>query len=381
MSSKLNLMPEEELILLCARTSQDKNSEIRIKRLIKSEINWEQIVYIASSHGLKPLLYFNLKNYADQITFNISILKDFYLNNTHKNLFFLGEMMRILHVFEKNNITAIPYKGSIMAINGYGNLAFRQFGDIDLYINKKDINKIKEILKNEDYRLKLDIIDSNEEYYLKSQRELKFIKDNLIIETQWNVVGISFSYPDGNYFPLDHDLKHLIVNNNDIRTFSDEDLILILSLHVAGHLWGRLSWLCDLAELIKNTEKINWQKVMDKAHFLAIDRILYLNLSLINKLFEVELPDEVRERIFEDPVIDNLEKDVLKNIFTPDKFSFLERISLRFKMRERPSNRFKDVIRTLFIPTYHDFSDLTLPKPLYFLYYIIRPFLLFRRYR
>lgn len=381
MNLKLNLKSEEELILLCARTSMDMNTKIRIHKLIKGEINWPDVLNKASFHGLKPLLYLNLKNYHDNIPIDMSLLKDYFLNNTRKNLLFLAEMLRILQVLKDNDITAIPYKGPLMAIYAYGNLALREFGDIDIYINKSDIEDVKKILNDEGYKNTLKLDSSKETYYIKSQRELNFKKNDLIIEIHWNVSGFSFSFPNEFYFPINQDFKSITMNNQEMKIFSDEDLILILSVHVAGHIWGRLSWICDIAELIKNSEGIDWQLIIKKARYLAIERILYLNLSLSTKLFDLKLPKKVQDSINKDPLIENLEKQVLKLIFTPEKFSFRNKVNLRFKMREKKQNGLKDIIRILIIPRSDEWNSFDKNGPMALLYLLKRPIQIINRLR
>lgn len=375
----MNLKPEEELILLCSRTSMDKEADIRIKELINGEVDWDQVMYKASFHGLKPLLYLNLKNYSDQLNVDLSFSKDYLLNNARKNLLFLGELLKILKTFKNDEIIAIPYKGPVMAIDTYGNLALREFGDLDIYINKKDIENVKNVLKDSSYKKTLKLNSSKEAYYLKSQRELKFKKDELMIEIHWNVAGFSFSFPNEVYFPINQDFRSITLYNQEIKVFTNEDLILILSLHVAGHIWSRLSWICDIAELIMNSEDINWELVTDKARYLAIERILYLNLSLSQKLFDLTLPKNIQKSIKEDSMVEVLEKQVFKLIFSPDNFSFRNKVSLRFKMRENKLNGFKDILRILTIPQSDEWNSYGENVPMGLLYLLKRPLQIIHR--
>nr|WP_054858942.1 nucleotidyltransferase family protein [Methanobacterium formicicum] len=150
---------------------------------------------------------------------------------------------------------------------------------------KKDFNKVKRILLHENYEAVMNLNESKESEYIKFQREYKFrnITNNILLEIQWNPIGFSFSLSNFRYFPANN-FKSISLNELDVETFTDEDLILILSIHVAGHMWSRLSWLFDLAELIKRSETINWNQLMEKSHYLSIKRILSLNLSLSKKI-------------------------------------------------------------------------------------------------
>ena len=58
-----------------------------------------------------------------------------------------------MKLLESNGINAIPYKGPVLANLAYGNLSFREFGDIDILINKSDALKAKEIMISNGYEL------------------------------------------------------------------------------------------------------------------------------------------------------------------------------------------------------------------------------------
>ncbi len=49
----------------------------------------------------------------------------------------MGELCRLVKIFQSENITLIPYKGPILSIQAYGNISLREFGDIDIFIDKK----------------------------------------------------------------------------------------------------------------------------------------------------------------------------------------------------------------------------------------------------
>ena len=54
-------------------------------------------------------------------------------------------------------------------------------------------------------------------------------------------------------------------------------------------------WICDISELIKNQENINWNETLKKAERLNIKRILLINLFLAKKfLFDFEIPKEIQ---------------------------------------------------------------------------------------
>ena len=68
-------------------------------------------------------------------------------------MFFLtGELLRLLDLFEQNQIPAVPYKGPALGVAIYGKLSLRQFADLDILIPEKDVWKATDLLINRGYR-------------------------------------------------------------------------------------------------------------------------------------------------------------------------------------------------------------------------------------
>jgi len=53
------------------------------------------------------------------------------------NFFLTKELLELLTLFEAHCIPASPYKGPALAIMAYGNLALRQFSDLNILVHKR----------------------------------------------------------------------------------------------------------------------------------------------------------------------------------------------------------------------------------------------------
>ncbi|MGI6483983.1 MAG: nucleotidyltransferase family protein [Methanobacterium sp.] len=379
----LKLKKEDELLIYLVQTSLNHETEIEVKNLFENGVDMDYLFAKASYHGLSPLVYCSLKNYQDNLTENVwRSWEDNFFRNTQKNLLFMGELLKLLQIFNKNNIIVIPYKGPIMALYSYGHLSLREFRDLDIYINKSDFYNVKKILVNENYETVLNLDSSKEEEYMKSQREYKFKNkyNGLNLEIHWNVAGFSFSFPYESSFPISKNLFKIIsINDQEIKMFSDEDLLLILSLHSAGHLWSRLLWVCDIAELIKGSEGMDWDQIIEKAKYLAIERILYLNLSLSQIIFNLKLPKKVQNCIKDETQVEILEEQVLNLIFNSENVNIFSKVKLRFNMRENKINGFKDIIRILITPRSSEWNSFQENIPIKLLYILKRPVQIIKR--
>ena len=263
----------------------------------------------------------------------------------------LGELLKLLDLFEKEGIIAIPYKGPLLAISAYKNLVLRQFDDLDIVVNKNNILKVKEILISNNYTPQFDLDGFKERRFIQSQREYKFFNSEteINLEIQWQFQGVSFSVSDDLGFTDPKNIETIEINNKRISSLSPENMLLVLCIHASGHYWERLSWICDVSELIQS-KNIDWEYTIKKAEELGIKRLLWVNLFLAVDLLGLNLPDDISKHL-ESKTIQNLGFIVKKRIFIPYSDNFFRSASLRLKIREKRSHQIQDGLKIMFLPT------------------------------
>lgn len=380
---EMELTIEYKLLLLCARTKITEEIEEEIKYLIQQDIDWDYLLKISTKHRLIPLLYFQLNSVCpDSLPSKImEYLKTYCNENARKNLLLTWGLMKILKLFEYHDIHAIPYKGPVLASLAYRNIALRQFGDIDLLIKKSEIVKAKDVLISSGYKLH-NSIHIDDSYYMELEPEYQFIDKsmNFTLEIKWKYSGNFFSLPEPEI--LSCELENMDINNFKVSTFSTVNHLLILCIHNAKHDWKRLSWICDISEFLKSNRGIDWSEIQEKAGKLHIKRVLMINLILARDLFGLELPFVVLNQINRDQQAMKISSEVKERILVKKDRSpnLFEKFVLDISKREKLKYGLLDSIKCLTKPTYADFQDFPLPKFLYGLYFLIRPFLLIKRY-
>lgn len=144
---------EDELLLCCARSHVDPKTAERIQNLLQEDLDWIYLIGTAFQHRVLPLLYSSLKNTSlkgvPQVILNQ--LHSHFHANTQNNLFLTKELLILLELFADHNISAIPFKGPVLAASAYGDLAWRQFSDLDILVHKQDFLKAKDLLIRHGY--------------------------------------------------------------------------------------------------------------------------------------------------------------------------------------------------------------------------------------
>ena len=102
----------------------------------------------------------------------------------------------VLDLLKSKDIVAIPYKGPVLTIQTYGNLAFREFDDLDIFIQKNNILIAKTLLIQHGYLPQLKLNKDQDDLHLKFQREYKLInpKNEVSVEIQWSFSGMCCSF-------------------------------------------------------------------------------------------------------------------------------------------------------------------------------------------
>ena len=139
---------EVRLLLDCARTCLDAQRASRIKSLVSKDIEWAYLLRMARGHGVMPLLYRTLNSTCSDAVPKPTLeeLREHFYANAGRNLFLTKELLKIVQFLKAHGIPSIPYKGPVLAASVYGNLAFREFGDLDLLVREREYQRAQDLL-------------------------------------------------------------------------------------------------------------------------------------------------------------------------------------------------------------------------------------------
>lgn len=373
---------EHELLLCCARTIAAPDTIVRLRRLAVKTLDWEYLFLLARRHAVVPLLYVQLERHASDVVPNefLRKLKQYYLENSARNTVLTAELCRLIGLFAAAGVEAIPYKGPALASFAYDNLALRRFVDLDVIVKKSDVLKAREILLNEGYAPTKSLSLTQQELLLRTQHNMQFAGDNrrLIVELHWEVAPHLFA-SSVSAEKLWQDLVPIEISRTQVKTLSADDLLFSLCIHGSRHLWERLSWICDVAELIQR-HTFNWTRLLERAATADTERMFLLGLFLAERLLDARLPPEVKHRCAADERLESLAQNVVAHLFngtTHVPATSREIFKYNFRVRKTLGARARYLLYA-FRPTDSDLRGRSFPSALNFVYYLIRPFRLLR---
>ncbi|HEX7296503.1 MAG TPA: nucleotidyltransferase family protein [Pyrinomonadaceae bacterium] len=373
--------PEHELLLCCARTQSDKKVSEQLQTLAATSIDWDYLFKLARRHSVLPLVYRQLQTHASHLVPDdqLNRFRVNYQENVARNLVLISELTAITRAFADEGIESVPFKGPALAVMAYGDLSLRRFVDLDVIVKKEDVFRARNVLSKAGYTASLPLDEHQQSVLLRTQHCVQFRRDNgrMIFELHWNVASDLFASP----VSAPEFWQRLIqfeVNGERVKSFSADDLLFALCVHGSRHIWERLSWICDIAELIQR-EQLNWAALIDRATTTDSERMFYLGLFLAERLLGTRLPPEVKSRIEADHYLQVLTDGISARLFSGTEHipaTSGQVFRFNFNLRKSWRGRARYFAFTL-KPNDVDLSGVWLPRPLYFAYYLMRPMRLF----
>jgi hypothetical protein len=375
--SSAAIQSEGEFDLLCALASKDFSPE-QIERLAHwdwSAVDWNEFLRLAEHHGVLPLAARNLIGSSCALPAEIGqLFRSGYEANLRRSLWFTAELARIAQQFERRQLRVLPYKGPALAQSLYGDPGLRSFSDLDFLVTATDFERAKEALAEIGYRPGKELSPAAGRLWLRTGYERSFdsTAGRNLVELQWRVLP--------HFYAIDLDVPELltragreVVGGCVVPSLSPEDLLLVLCLHAAKHLWTRLIWVVDIAETLR-TQSIDYSQVLERARKYGIVRVLGVSFWLVKNVLRVELPQPAEEMIEVDSQVSLLGAEFAGRLAGGAAYDLesSEYFRLLLKLRERTRDRWRYLWRLIWTPGASDVAAVQLPEILFPLYRIIR---------
>jgi Uncharacterised nucleotidyltransferase len=371
-SEKFAFSPEFQLLLACSVSGKESDGR---RMRAEASLNWSHVLRLAEHHNVIPLVYQALRQIPDEVPPAIlDELRTRFDHNARKNLRFAAELTRILECLESHGIAAVPFKGPVLAEAVYGNLALREFSDLDIFVQPANFLRAKETLRSLGYAPGWQLSAVEESAYLATGYECSFDgpAGRNLLELHWGVLPA--------FYAVDFDIEGFFqraacnkFGDGTVKTLSQPDLLLTLCVHAAKHAWIRLCWLRDIAG-VSRSPSFAWNAVWRQARDLGIERIVRISLLLANRLLAANIPHMEKRR--DDAEIEALCERIARDMPESEQYSTesLRYFRLMLQLRERRSDRLRFALRLLFTPSVGEWSVVRLPAPLFPLYRVIRLF-------
>ncbi|MEZ4747626.1 MAG: nucleotidyltransferase family protein [Calditrichia bacterium] len=368
-------------LLLHAASEQLGHPVASALPLAPSPLNWQHVLYLAKRHRLTAILHGYLTSHPEMQPPELltKALNSYCLAQTRQHLLKAGELRQIITATQSNGITIIPYKGPVFGETAYGSLALREFSDLDLLVQPKDLPAVTDILSKQGYQVNSELPSDWQQVVTSPNTKditLSGADRSIYLELHWQLARTyqGFDLPIRQLFERAISSEWMDIY---LPLLSPEDTLLVHSFNAAKDRWNRISLIVDIAMLLKSCPELDWDYLMQTAEHYHLDRRLKLALWLPMALFGIKLPEHLISNINTDTAIQKLGNEVLRWHASEKEISFwgIRKNLFTMRMHEHPPYRrrvARRFIREIFTPGAIDRATLLLPGYLQLLYIPLR---------
>jgi len=374
-----NLKNEEKLLIQLSRKELSSNNLSYINESLgKYDIDWDYLLNLARIHGVTSFIYLNLSGHFQNLIHKAVLgrIKDSYMENSKKSLFLSSVLLDILYNLDEIGIKAIPLKGPVLSQILYGDVTVRDFSDIDILVDKKDIIKTREFLISRDYVPQFDLINDQQDYYINSHYYyLNFFRTDhkVIVDLHWATSASNYSFSRGMEYYI-RKLENIDFFNKQLSVLRKEDLLLLLCIHGCKHQWVELKWVCDIAELVESKDDMDFKYLIEESRALNCTKMFHFALQSANQIYDCVRDSYMNEILKYMKSYGHRKEQAYGMIFsrrnkTNNKFKGLFFFP---KLMDIKKDRFLYFYNNYVCPTPIEFSMISVGGRLFFVYYFLR---------
>jgi hypothetical protein len=334
-----------DLLVCCAAVpGRDTGVNERIRQIVSAGIDWTRLIDHASRQCIFPLVYSALKRSSVDVPpadWNeiCAVMRQY----SASGVFLTSELFRLVELLAAEGITALPLKGSTVAVTAYGSVSMRQFRDIDLYVQPVDVLRAKRVLMTDAYDFRGLLNPAQEAIGLHTHRyhyQFRRRDGAATVELHWGLCEWFLPFSES----LDRLFEGLVpirLGRRTLMGLAPENLLQYLCLHGAKHSWSRLRLVADVAWLIHRRANWNWDQVVSLARANHLERVLVSGLFLASDLLGAEVPPAVIKDVWSPASVRRVKTDAWRRLTAPsrDEPGFLANLGFHLRLLSRVTDK------------------------------------------
>jgi hypothetical protein len=359
--------------------------------------NWRAFAALCDEHDVESLVYCRLHRLGRVVPEPLmNHLRSRFLEICARNYHLAAQVVELAAAFEKAQIPVLVYKGPAVASALYGDIALREYHDLDLLVREQDVVEAVTLMENrrfEQHNLPPWFHCSPEKQaHLKRVEEIPFRAPDgsYFVDLHWTL-GNEYWRPFSPEFEsLWYRTETIALPQGNVPGLCSEDLFLALCSHGTKHRWRVLKWLVDIEQLLRKSAGMDWsrvEKMIQRRPGAA--ECARLAVFLAAELLDAGIPDDVRRILSPSAstlALGSAIRDEFRTWgssrgdFEPTLFAL--DASIHKKLRAAEALRYpQKVFWEIFIQVTHkERAVIELPQKLDFLYHVIRPVRLIAKY-
>jgi hypothetical protein len=371
---------EANVVVLCASTFFSPEKSALLRAAVAQSLDWQAVEDEADRQCVTAIVAHVIFQHAADLVPETVLLgcNEKIARITRQNLIWLQEWLRLLQLFEESAIPVISFKGPALALMAYGSLGLREFHDLDLLVHPANVVRAKDILLGSGYALWSPTVGDSEKSLLRTKnRQLDFTHESrgTWVDLHWGLLHEMFSFQ----LDIDEVFAAAEIQRTSEATFlalSTEHSLLYLCAHGTKECWSNLSQLCDVSAHVQANPDMNWTECFGLAEMTGCDRLLKHTLLLGNQVLGMQLPTVAEQYCRQDETALELSRTAENFLYsdTGPGRGYWKTLKYHLAFARTRSEEARLVFARVFAPAEPDWHRVRLPRQLFFLYFLIRPF-------
>ncbi len=285
---------------------------------------WEEIIALALSHGVAPLLHRSLQASGGLAALQEPVRKR--LNDERRatgfaNLRRCAVFKDIALAFAERNIPLIALKGLHLAELVYRDISLRPMDDVDILVPRAELGKAVATLQRMGYGPEEDMSSSAEALLDFSHAvALEHRGLGILIELHWTLVKQGYGYEPSTE-AIWRTAAPGKLADAEVPLMSPEFLLLHVCAHLACHhsFLLELRALCDIAEIVRACPALDWPVVIDQGQRHGWGRGVAAALRLARDYLGAAVPGDVLAALGSDTLAPAMLSEALEHLLSSHK--------------------------------------------------------------
>jgi hypothetical protein len=291
----------------------------------------------------------------------------------------LGQVRRLAELWSllaRAGVPALPFKGPVLSLQLYGDVALRQSVDLDLAVPFRCYRDARAALVAHGLPPRGGHSERQERTFFRWLGHAPFGRGEDFVELHWRFADRRFPFALRVEDALARS-RSLGLAGVALPVMCDDDLVAVLAMHGARHLYERLEWLAGVTRLLV-AQRGQAARLVAHAESLRARRMLAVSVHVAHHVLGFPLEGDWRRALASDhgaaaigaTMAAELEANARRNAPFPSHAALQRRYA---ELVDTRLDRARLFVHAAMDPTARDHEVLALPDALMPLHHVLRP--------
>jgi hypothetical protein len=337
-----------------------------------SRTDWEWLLATAERHAVSPLLTRYLGGYPEDVPAAVlARLRARFDANALRNITLAHDLAALLERLAAAGVDAMPIKGPVLAISAYGDLALREFGDLDIVVRAADLARARELFAGWGFEPATALTAAGERALLATDHHVALVATGgrLTVELHWSLDNLRpGSRLDGEWVWAN--ARRVPLLGREVPALSWSALLVYLCVHGAKHEWSTLGWVRDVGGVLASAPPGELDAAPAIARAVGAERRLALGVRLAHELLGLPLSPMLPGG--DHGAVAPIARHVRERLFDESARGRVESLVYQCRTLDRVRDRAGFALHLLAAPHVADVAAVRLPERAGWLYGLIR---------